>query len=76
MPGNNGAVLLGREMRIRLDAAHRKSLEGLTQVHGWSSETACAEALLADAIERAATNTARRHVVSVVFSALACARPG
>lgn len=72
----SGAVVLTRELRLRIDPPHRTSLEGLAKLHGWASVTEFAEALLADAIERASRNTAQRHFLDIVIAQFACARFG
>lgn len=69
MSNANGAVTLGREMRVRLSPQHMTSLQGLARVHGWGSQTEFAEALLSDAIERAARNTGFSHFLSVIQGA-------
>ena len=65
----NGAVMLGREMRVRLSPQHMTSLEALAKVHGWKSQTEFAEALLSDAIEKAARNTGFQHFLANVAGA-------
>lgn len=54
---SNGAVMLGKEMRLRLDPLHTRTLAFLAKQHGWNSPTEFAEALLSDAVEKAARNT-------------------
>lgn len=68
---NNGsaAVMLGRELRIRLSPAHHTSLNALSKMHGWASPTAMAEALLSTAIENSARNTAFKHVLDLISTA-------
>lgn len=56
MPETNGAVMLGRELRLRLDPLHHRTLETLAKRNGWKSLSEFAEALLHDAIERTARN--------------------
>lgn len=69
MSSPNGAVTLGRDMRVRLSPQHMTSLGALARVHGWKSQSEFAEALLSDAIERAARNTGFKHFLSVVQGA-------
>jgi hypothetical protein len=52
----NGAVMLGRELRLRLDPLHTRTLQFIAKRNGWSSATELAEALLHDAIERTSRN--------------------
>ncbi len=59
----NGAVILTRELRVRISPAHQRSLEGLAKVHGWASPTALAESLLMQGIEQAARGTMFAQVV-------------
>ncbi len=63
------AVMLGRELRLRLPPQHHTSLTALAKMHGWASPTVLAESLLADAIERSARNTAMRHVFGLIANA-------
>lgn len=65
----NGAVMLGREMRLRLSPQHTKSLSAIAQRWGWQSPTALAEALLMDAIEAKARNIGFQHFLGVVAGA-------
>jgi hypothetical protein len=67
VPNGHRAVMLGREVRMNLDAAHYRSLQGLAKAYDWSSPTALAEKLLSDAIERAATNTMRKQVLAALI---------
>lgn len=62
-------VMLGREMRIRLDGPHMKSLSALAKTWGWSSPTDLAESLLTEAIEEKARNTVRKRFLTAVMRA-------
>lgn len=48
--------MLGREMRVRLDPLHTRTLQFIAKRNGWGSVTELAEALLHDAIERTSRN--------------------
>lgn len=75
MSANNGqAVILGRELRLRISPQHVTSLQALAKRHGHASPTALAELLLAEGIERAARNSVYQHILGVVMSAWQCAR--
>lgn len=69
MTSPNGAVMLGRELRLTIPAAHMTSLSALARVHGWKSQSEFAEALLCDAIETKARNTGFSHFLQVVAGA-------
>lgn len=70
----NGAVVLQRELRLRIDPAHRTSLEGLAKMHGWASPSELAEALLNRAIEDAARNTAQKKFIDLLINRFQTAR--
>lgn len=64
----NGAVILRRELRLRVTPEHQRSLEGLANLHGWNSPMALAESLLARAIEQAARHTAQSRFLALVIA--------
>lgn len=69
MSSPNGAVMLGREMRLRLSPQHTKSLQAIANRWGWQSPTALAEALLMDAIEAKARMMGFQHFLAVIAGA-------